>query len=65
MENTLTVTLSTGVKVSVPRGSYAVEIWYNGKWNVVCTFPGTDEGRDQAESVMHHLVGHAQLNQYR
>ena len=43
------------------RNEYEEEHWCCGiEYLYMC-----DEGRDQAESVMHHLVGHAQINQYR
>ena len=61
MENTLTLTLANGKKVTIEKGSYVVQVWYNGMWHNVCAFPYTKDGAALAASVMDHIDGTAQI----
>ena len=61
MENTLTITLGTGKKVPIEKGSYVVQAWYNGMWHNVAAFPHTAVGADLAASVVEHIHCDAQV----
>lgn len=61
MENTLIITLANGKKVTIEKGSYVVQIWYNGMWHNVCAFPNTVDGATLAASVIDHLDGTVQI----
>lgn len=51
----LKVTLNTGVVVQVPEQSFAVQTWQDGKWNTICTFPGTTDGHAQVTALIEYL----------
>jgi hypothetical protein len=57
MDNTLILTLADSTEIRITPGSYIVEQWYNGKWNNICAFPYTNEGKAMAYSMQAHLGG--------
>ena len=57
----LTLTLASGKKVTIEKGSYVVQVWYNGMWHNVAAFPNTVDGAALATSVMDHIDGTAQI----
>ena len=60
----LNITLANGEKVSIERGSYVIQAWYNGMWHNLCAFPNTKAGQAMAASVIEHVDGDAQIEQF-
>ena len=51
----LTITLITGKKVTIERGSYVVRSFRDGMWQNVCAFPHTEDGAACAASVVKYI----------
>lgn len=51
-------TLKNGTQVESPSGSYTVESWNAGKWNIEEVFSGTKDGYEEAQWYASCLKGY-------